>query len=441
MSGMSGKNGKNGSGKRKWIGRAMALLVLAGVVAAVVAGVTKGGGDDKLDDALIAKVMKKDLAVEVIDTGKIEPREKVDIKSKVAGQVLDVLVDEGQVVTKGQLLLRLDPVDYAREVARADAEQAQAQQALAFAEQAHGRKKAGLAERAVSQADVELAHNEVDMRRASVRIADVAVNAARDRLRSCEIRSPMDGTVIVRGIEPGEVVTPGVQATFDGKPLLTVADLSTLIARVELNQIDVARVTLGQGAKLTLDALPDHAFLAVVTKIAPAAVKAEGRDVEVFPVEATLTGPAPAPSLTEAGSPAARADAGAAGESEQHGAGADAAAIAVTDAKVPVTGAATATASAPANAGVKSGMTADVRILVETKPQVLLVPIEAVIKEDGKSFLKKVVIKDGKKTRGDKSAVKTGKSNDREIEVIEGAAEGDEVVIDPASSKENEANL
>lgn len=370
--------------KRKWITRLVVVVALA----ALAAGITwkiKGSKQQPIDDALVVVVKRADLAVEVIDTGKIEPREKVDIKSKVAGQVMEVLVDEGQTVKKGQPLLRLDPADYARDASRVEAELAQSQQALAFAEQALARKKAALAERAVSQADVELAGNEVDMRKASVRIAEVAVSAAKDRLRSCEVRSPLDGTVIERGIEPGEVVSPGVQATFEGKPLLTVADLSTLIVKAELNQIDVARIVLGQTVTLTLDALPEKKWSAKITKIAPAAVKAQGRDAEVFPVEATLEG---------------------------------------------------------AEAAIKSGMTADVRILVETRAQVLLVPIEAVIKEEGKSWVKKVVVgDDGKKQKADKSEVKVGKSNDRQMEILEGLKVGDEVAIDPASSKDNEAKL
>lgn len=375
--------------KRKWLSRLMLIVVLAAIAGGVA---WKVSGDDQqpIEDSLVVKVKRADLAVEVIDTGKIEPRERVDIKSKVAGQVVDVLVDEGQRVKKDQALLRLDTQDYARDAARAGAELAQAQQAHAFAEQALARKRAALADRAVSQADVELAQNDVDMRQASVRIAEVAVSAAKDRLRACEVRSPLDGTVIERGIEPGEVVSPGVQATFEGKPLLTVADLSTLIVRSELNQIDVARVSLGQSVTLTLDALPERKWNAKVTKIAPAAVKAHGRDAEVFPVEATIE-----------------------------------------------------RAADDANAAIKSGMTADVRILVETRPQVLLVPIEAIVKEEGKSWVKPVALGEGGKTKkkGDKVEVKVGKSNDREMEILEGLKEGDEVAIDPASSKDNEAKL
>ena len=374
---------------RRWLRRLVMVIVLVGISVAVAFKV-KASDERVIDDALITKVKKSDLVLEVIDTGKIAPREKVDIKSKVSGQVLEVLVIEGQVVKKGQLLLRLDPVDYSREVARADAELAQAKQAHNFAMQALARKQAALAERAVAQADVEQAQNEVDMRDAAVRIADVAVAAAKDRLRACSVTSPLDGTVIQRGVEAGEVVTAGVQATVDGKPLLTVADLSTLIVKSELNQIDVARVALGQPVKLSLDALPGKSFTATLTKIAPAAVKAETRDAEVFPVEATV----------------AAAD------------------VASAD-----------------GAGIKSGMTADVRILVETRPAVLLVPIEAVVKEEGKSHVNRVsLVADGKK-KSDKVEITVGKSNDREMEVLSGLKEGDEVVVDPGSAKDNEAKL
>jgi HlyD family secretion protein/macrolide-specific efflux system membrane fusion protein len=402
----------NAPKKRKWPTR----LVVVVVVAALAGGALwklKGGDDAPLDEALLTRVKREDLVLEVIDTGKIAPLEKVDIKSKVSGQVLEVLVDEGQRVKKGQLLLRLDPVDYAREAARADAELAQAKQALAFAASALARKQAAFAERAVPQTEVELAQNDVDMRQASIKIAEVAVNAANDRLKSCDVKSPLTGTVIQRGVEPGEVVTAGVQATVEGKPLLTVADLSTLIVKSELNQIDVARVALGQSVKLSLDALPGKTFTARVTKIAPAAVKAEARDAEVFPVEATLD------------------DAGVAG---------------AADAGVPgvVAGAADAGVVAGAADGrgaIKSGMTADVRILVETLPQVLLVPIEAVRKEEGKTTVKKVVVDADGKKKGEQVEVKTGKSNDRQMQIKDGVKEGDELVVDPGSSKDNEAKL
>jgi HlyD family secretion protein/macrolide-specific efflux system membrane fusion protein len=365
--------------KRTWIIGAVVVVALVAGGAAVMKG---KNGDEKIDEKLVMKLTRKDLAIEVVDTGKVQAKERVSIKSKVAGQVTEVLVDEGAHVEKGQLLLKLDPVEYQRDVARVEAEAGQVESALELARASLARKQRGLEERVVSAADVELAQSEVKMKEAQKRSADTLLAAARDRLAYTRITSPLAGTVIERGIQAGEVVTPGVQATFEGKALLVVADVSTLVVRAELNQIDVAKVVMGQTVKLTLDALPGKKFDATITKIAPAAVKGSDNN-EVFPVEATVIEVDPA---------------------------------------------------------IKAGMTADVRILVDTKKSILVLPIEAVRKKDEKSNVKKIVMKDGVKAT-EEVEVHTGASNDREIEITQGLNEGDEVLVDPNSAKDNEANI
>jgi RND family efflux transporter MFP subunit len=286
-------------------------------------------------------------------------------------------------VKKGQVLLRLDPTDFLREVARAEADVSSARNALEFAQLSLERRRSALAERGVAQIDVDIAANELKARQAALKIAEVALAAARDRLRYTNIVAPIDGTVIERSIQLGEVVTPGVQATFEGRPLLTVADLSTLIVKTDLNQIDVAKVRLGQGVRLALDALPGKSFEAKVTKIAPASIRPKNREVDVFPVEATLV---------------------------------------------------------LADPEIKPGMTADVRFLIDTRPKALAIPIEAVAKEDGKSYVTKVALAQGKRDLR-KSEVTLGARNDRSVEVVSGVQEGEQLLINPGSSSANEAKL
>jgi HlyD family secretion protein/macrolide-specific efflux system membrane fusion protein len=376
-----------------WI---LGLVVILGTGLALVR--RSGAVRKDIDSSLMVTVKRADLAIEVIETGKVQPRERVEIKSKVAGQVEAVLVVEGQAVKKGQPLLRLDATDYRRDVARAtadvarfEADIAQAKNGLEYAQLNLERRKRGLESRGVAQADVDLAENDVksktvalDTAKAVLAGAKVALNAAEDRLRYTTISAPLDGTVIEKGIQPGEVVTPGVQATFEGKALLTVADLSTLIVKADLNQIDVAKVQMGQTVSLTLDALPGKTYEAKVTKIAPSSITPKGKDVDVFPIEATLV---------------------------------------------------------KADGAIKPGMTADVRIHIETKPKVLALPIEAVVKETGKSFVTKISNTADGKQKTDKAEVKTGARNDREIEVLSGITEGERILIKPASSAENEYKM
>ncbi len=154
--------------------------------------------------------------------------------------------------------------------------------------------------------------------------------------------------------------------------------------KVDLNQIDVAKVKLGQKVTVTLDALPGKTYEATITKIAPASITPKDKEVDVFPVEATL---------------------------------------------------------AKADPAIKPGMTADVRIHIEKKDHVLSLPIEAVVKEGGKQYVSKVVPAENGKQKTDKVEVAVGARNDREIEIQSGIKEGDKVLIKPASSAENEYKM
>jgi len=365
----------------KWV---LGLLVLGllGAGGIFMRGrATKGAA---VDPTLVAKVSRGDLEIAVVELGKIEPREKVAIKSKVAGQVEKVLVDEGMQVKQGQLLLWLDPVEFQRSVVRARQDVEKAQAALELAKLMLERRTRALADRAVAQTDVDIADNDYKTKRIALDQAKELQRVSEDQLRYSRIISPIDGTVIQRTIRVGETVVPGTMATMDDRSLLTVADLSVLIAKADLNQIDVAKVRLGQPVTLTLDALPGKSYRAKVTKIAPSSVLPKGKDVEVFPVEATLEGD----NLKD----------------------------------------------------IKPGMTADVKIHVETKQNVLKLPIEAVIKEKGQTYVNRLIYdaSGGKKPTLSRVDVQVGARNDREQEITAGLAEGDEVQIKPPSAEANE---
>lgn len=414
-------------------------LVVAGLVAL---GAVSGGGwwwahrndDGGVSQDAIVKVARGALEVVVAETGRIEPLMKSDIKSKVAGQVLAVRVKEGQAVKKGDVLLELDPTDFKRQMAQAEADRAvvaaEVAQLVAGARredlaegravlaQARARAKRAAEERARAQkalaagsltprewemAQAEAAESEASVRaaesklarlragarpeelaqaRARLRKADVAYQAAKDQLAYTVLRAPFDGTVIHRGIEIGEMVTPGVSETGDRKPLLTVADLSRLVVESEINQIDVGKLDLGLGVAIRVDTLPDVEFKGKVHKIAPAAVAGKERDVQLFPIQ-TLIDPVGTQKL-------------------------------------------------------RPGMSADLDIFVQKRPNVLLLPVQAVTRERGRNGFVTFVSKnaDGR-WRKEKRAITLGASSDQQVEVASGLAEGDQVQVDPASAKDN----
>jgi HlyD family secretion protein/macrolide-specific efflux system membrane fusion protein len=364
----------------RWVLLGVALLALALVI--VVRRRTPGSALPP--DALIVSPRKGTLAIDIFETGVIEPNERVEIKSKVAGQVIEVRIQPGDTVRRGDLLLRLDPMDYEREVARNEAAIEQARAGVDFARQQLERVRGSVREQVSPRFELESAEHQVRLNQAALRSAEVMLSAARDSVRYTSILAPIDGTVIQRAADVGEVVTPGVVATFEGRSLLTIADLSKLLVEVELNQIDIARVKVGGRATAQLDALPGQHFAAEVTRVAVASTKVPGRDVELFPIELTLLARDPA---------------------------------------------------------IRPGMTADITLHISELAGVLSLPIEAVSKDGARSMVTRVVSLPNGETLKEKVEVQVGARNDRELEVVSGLGEADRVLIDPPSAAQNETAL
>lgn len=355
-----------------WLGAFVVLVAVVGVV------ISRGRvSSAPAADALTTKVKRGDLDVVVLETGRVEPLLQTQIKSKVGGQVTEVFVHEGERVKQGQLLLRIDATDYRRDVARVEAEIAQARETVAYAGIQLGRAEKARSIAISPAAELDQVRHEAALARARLKGSQVALEAARDRLRYTGIEAPFDGTIIQRNVQPGEVVIPGMTATVEGRAALVLADMSVLLVKTDLNQIDVAQVKKGQTAEVTLDALPGKKFAATVTRVAAAATTVNGRDT--FPIEASLS---TNQDLSQ----------------------------------------------------IKPGMTADVRVLIEKRPKVLLLPIEAVTEEKGISRVHKLE-RTGGDPRTRKVDVTVGKRNDREVEITGGVAEGDEILIQPPAVK------
>ena len=360
--------------RRKWPYVTVAFLLMG----AGSAYALRAPKQEIIDQNLVVMAKRAPLAIEVIDVGRVEAFEEVEILSKVAGRVAAVLVKDGDAIKKGDPLIQLDTRDFGRVVARERAMLATAQAKVAYALRNLARKRDLAKEGLLSALDLEVAERELGLMELDVRTARVTLIQAEDRLRDSRIVAPASGTAIRRKIEPGEMVIPGVESTFEKRALLMIADLSRLVIKVELNQIDVSKVRLGQRVTATFDGLADEHFAAQVTEISPASTKA--KDLDVFPIKAELDRPDPR---------------------------------------------------------IKPGMTADVRIHIEEKPNAVTVPIESVRREAGKAFVKRVIAQE--KTRHtERVEVVIGTQNDRFAEVLSGLDEGEQVLLDPPSASKAE---
>jgi len=254
----------------------LAVIVLIGV-GAIVKGRNGNGVEVKLEP-----VKQRDLVAVVSASGWIRPHRKVDVQADVMGRIVELNVREGDPVTKGQVLLRIDPTQYEATVARmramvseALARQAQARANVIQAQRAYERARtlASAGENLISKQAVEDAETQFEVQKELLRAAEFGVQQARaavneevDRLNKTIIRAPMSGVVTRLEVEEGETAIIGTMNN-PGSLLLTVADLGVMEAVIRVDETDVPELKLGDSASVEIDAFPNQKFTGRVTEI------------------------------------------------------------------------------------------------------------------------------------------------------------------------------
>ena len=249
-------------------------------------------------------IQKRRLEALVSASGKIQPTRSVNISADTMGRVTDLVINEGERVSRGQFLLQIDPrnlrtavqrTEASLQAARSQMEQLRlalesARVALKQAEDNFRRQqelwKGGLTTRET----LERAENEVTMRRSDLRSQEQQVTtqelrmkqesalaeSARFDLSKVRIESPIDGIVTRRNIEEGETVVVGTMNN-PGTVLLTIADMSAIQAEIEVDETDIPSLRTGQTARVTIDAMPGQTFTGRVTEIGNSPIQASGQ--------------------------------------------------------------------------------------------------------------------------------------------------------------------
>jgi HlyD family secretion protein len=286
------------------------ILIAVGVVVAVGglgALAVNGGGRGAGREVRAETVARRDLVATVTASGKIQPKRKVDISADVSGRVIQLPVEEGQWVNRGDLLLRIDPSQYEAAVQQAEAGVAQnrAREAQARAQllkaQADERRAEQLAQGRdlVSAQEVDNAHTQAQVAAADLQAARFAVDQAqavlaraRDDLRKTTIAAPMSGRVVRLNIHEGETAIIGTMNN-PGSLLLTIADPSAMEAKVKVDETDVPAIQVGDSATLRIDAFSDRVFTGRVTRIGNSAVQTSaaqaGGDQQAVDYEVVVT--------------------------------------------------------------------------------------------------------------------------------------------------------
>lgn len=394
--------------KKKIIRWIIALIILLIVV--LVYGKKKGWFGEILEQVEIVKVERLTIEQKVSATGKIYPETEVKLSSEVSGEIIELPVREGQKISKGDLLVRINPdlIQSALSQAQASMQNSQAQHSQAKANEskakiAYDRNKGLFEKGVISASEWEAIATEYKVAEAAVRSAYFNVQSAlanvkqaEDNLARTTIYSPMDGTVSMLSSELGERVVGTAQMT--GTEILRIADLLRMEVEVEVNENDIVKVELGDKAEISVDAYPRRVFTGEVAEIANSAgADLQADQVTNFKVKIKIN-PESYEDLTV-------------GKSENY-------------------------------SPFRPGMTATVDIITMEVEDALAVPIGAIVMKGEKDFKEETpmlpesedktesvfVYSNGKAIL---RQVTTGIQDSQNIEIKDGIKEGDQIVVGP----------
>ncbi|SFF05182.1 efflux RND transporter periplasmic adaptor subunit [Thermoflexibacter ruber] len=283
-------------------------VLLALIVFAVIARKAGWVGGEKPTEVLLSKVQKAEIVEKVSASGKIQPVTEIKISPQVSGEVIELLIGEGDSVRIGELLAKIKP-DFLksaldRSSANLNSQRAQLEQVKARFEQSkaqyvrakadYDRQEKLFEQKAISKAEMDLATanlnaakadldaatKNIEAARFGVQGAEASVKEASENLSFTSIYAPMGGTISKLNIEKGERVVGTAQMA--GTEMMRIADLSRMEVRVDVNENDIVRVSTGDTAIVEVDAYPDKKFKGIVTLIGNSAKQEVGASTDAI---------------------------------------------------------------------------------------------------------------------------------------------------------------
>jgi len=260
------------------------IAALLGVSLATVFLVRRGRGNA---DAFQTQVVDRGTVSEIVTaTGTISAVTTVQVGSQVSGIIARVYVDYNSPVKRGELLAELDPTPFQAQVEQRSADLAGSEVQMRNAEIALRRSERLLEAGLQAEAEFDSARAAYDSAKAQVDQAAAALRQAKTSLSYARIFSPIDGVVVARQYDIGQTVA----ASFQAPTLFTIAeDLTKMQVLVDVDQSDIGRVVVGQGARFNVDAYPNETFTGRISQIRLNAT--QNQNVVTYPVIVDVANP------------------------------------------------------------------------------------------------------------------------------------------------------
>lgn len=227
-------------------------------------------------------IKRGNLTIAVNSTGVVEPILTVDLKSKASGEIIELPIEEGDIVEEGQLIARLDATTTKNAYDQAVADLEVARSSLSLAIKETKRQQELYDQGLISELQYENALLEKERANSNLVKAEVNLEDSKERLSDTVIRSPIDGIVLKKYVENGQIIASGISAVSGGTIIATVADLSRAYIKTAVDEVDIGQITPDQRATIIAESYPDREFSGEVIRIHPLA--REEQNVTTFDV-------------------------------------------------------------------------------------------------------------------------------------------------------------
>lgn len=277
---------------RKTLLTVVVLIVASGIGLYVYLPVLQSDSSEKQAPSTI-EVVRSSLQTRVSETGTIQPSKTIEIKSQFSGEVAQMFVSNGQPVKSGELLAIIrQESSQARQVAQLRAAIQEERLNVNTAQREWVRSQSLLKKGFIAQQELERAEHEYQRTLVRLELAErqllLALGGNKElfnryqesstqstRPEEFQVRSPINGTVLEILVNAGEIITSGTSTFGGGTVLMKLADLSRMIVKAKINEVNIPRVAVNQEVDIRLDALPGQQFKGRVTGIAAQGVKEE----------------------------------------------------------------------------------------------------------------------------------------------------------------------
>ncbi|PYP78901.1 MAG: efflux RND transporter periplasmic adaptor subunit [Gemmatimonadetes bacterium] len=260
---------------RRWllIGLPTAAILVVGAVFVITGGALSAALPVRLTPATMVSPMRAGAVL--VASGYVVAQRKAAVASKGTGRLVYLGVVEGDRVRAGQVIARIEDADVKAQLAQAQANLQVSRAELHDAQRSLARERLLADSGASSQASVDAAEARYERVKASIAAAEAAVLAAQVSLENTVIRAPIDGTVLTKNADVGEVVAPLAGSAFSKSAVVTIADLGSLQVEADVAESNLEAISGGQPGEIVLDAYPDERYPGVVAKIVPTADRAK----------------------------------------------------------------------------------------------------------------------------------------------------------------------